>query len=151
MLSISIHTILLVLKKSLQKTRLDKGEPMIALLILGSIIRWAHPPGDVKSPLRAHRKYLFIPKITGGSIPILNYVHTLCKVLHRVNMIATPLLQFLTQSIANSPTDIERDTSERPPRLCWFNDSDIEWILIKIILMMFIPTFRSYVDTDGDD
>ena len=105
-------------KKSLQKIRLDKGEPMIALLILGSIIRWAHPPGDVKSPLRAHRKYLFIPKITGGSIPILNYAHTLCKFLHRVNMIAAPLLQFLTQSIADSPTDIERDTSQRPPRLC---------------------------------
>ena len=61
------------------------------------------------------------------------------------------LLQFLTQSIADSPTDIERDTSQRPPRLCWFNDSDIEWILIKIILMMSISTFRSYVDTDGDD
>ena len=76
---------------------------------------------DVKLP--AHRANLFIPNITGGSIPILNYAHTLCKFLHREQAGRAPR-QFSMPSIAVSQAAaIKRDTSQcPPPSQCWFDN-----------------------------
>ena len=68
---------------------------------------------DVKLP--AHRANLFIRNITGGSIPILNYAHTLCKFLQREHGGRAPR-QFSMPSIAVSQVvAIKRDTSQCPP------------------------------------